>query len=147
MLYFSQATRPDRVRETFELLREGRVAVAMSRAVLSEIRDVLAREEYRDEFPALTDEAVAAFLREVLGLTRMIRKVPHVYTVERDPKDSKYVDLAAAAGASYLVTRDRDLLDLMKHTTRQGREFRRRFRKLIILEPGDFCREITVGRA
>jgi predicted nucleic acid-binding protein len=32
--------------------------------------------------------------------------------LERDPKDAKYVDLAIATKADFLVTRDKDLLDL-----------------------------------
>ena len=40
--------------------------------------------------------------------------VPHVFAYPRDPDDEPYVDLAIATHASFLVSRDNDLLDLMK---------------------------------
>ena len=44
----------------------------------------------------------------------LTKDVPSVFTLDRDPKDAKYVDLAIAARADFLVTRDNDLLDLRK---------------------------------
>lgn len=38
----------------------------------------------------------------------------------RDPLDQKFLDLAVSAGASWLITRDRDLLKLARKTPRQG---------------------------
>ena len=38
--------------------------------------------------------------------------IANVFVLERDPKDAKYVDLAIAAKADFLVTRDKDLLYL-----------------------------------
>ena len=40
--------------------------------------------------------------------------MPNLFTLDRDPKDAKYVNLAIAAGADFLVTRDNDLLELRK---------------------------------
>jgi predicted nucleic acid-binding protein len=38
--------------------------------------------------------------------------IANIFVLERDPKDAKYVDLAIATKADFLVTRDKDLLDL-----------------------------------
>lgn len=38
----------------------------------------------------------------------------------RDPLDQKFLDLAVSAGASWLVTRDRDLLKLARKARRAG---------------------------
>jgi len=70
-----------------------------------------------------------------------VRRVPHVYTVERDPDDSPYVNLAIAAGARYLVTRAKDLLGLMSGRSRQSRDFRSRFRQLRIVDVATFPKE------
>ena len=78
----------------------------------------------------LTDETVEAFLRDVLGRAEMLSEVPAAFRLDRDPKDERYIDLAVACGASYLVTWDRDLLDLM-----DDEEFGRLFPGLTILEP------------
>ena len=57
------------------------------------------------------------------------------------PKDEPYLDLAVAAGARYLVSRDRDLLDLMNDA-----QFRQRFPELIVLDPPAFLRAIRSSR-
>jgi predicted nucleic acid-binding protein len=150
----------------YELVRAGRLTLYVSRETISELGDVLSRPKVRRKLPALTDESVEAFLRNVLGRATMLsvapevrpkvrRKlpaltdesveaflrnvlgratmlsvVPEVFRLERDPKDERYINLAIASGATYLVTWDRDLLDLM------GDEgFRHRFPHLTILEP------------
>jgi len=114
----------------------------MSPDVLAEIRDVLNRPEHRTRFPALTPIAVDAFLARYLRAISWFPVVPDSYTVQRDPKDSKYVNLALAAEAPYLLTTDRDLLDLMKSDTVEGRDFIHRFPKLKILDPVAFLSEL-----
>lgn len=70
-----------------------------------------------------------------------LESVPTEFSYDRDPKDEMYVNLALAAGAAYLVSRDNDLLDLMKETD-IGRAFRERFPSLTILDPVAFLREV-----
>lgn len=64
--------------------------------------------------------------------------VPEAYHLERDPKDSKYLNLAIAAGAGYLVTDDQDLLELMNPAAAVSREFRNQFPSIRIVEPAVF---------
>jgi putative PIN family toxin of toxin-antitoxin system len=142
MLFFRAAARPQRTYTTFRLVDEALVALCMSSEVLAEIRDVLTRPEHRTKFPALTPKAIDAFLARYLRAVNWFPKVAEVYTVERDPKDSKYVNLALAAEAPYLVTTDHDLLDLMNPATPEGRDFIRRFPKLRMLDPVAFLNEI-----
>ena len=56
----------------------------------------------------------------------------------RDPKDEPYINLALAANADYLVTRDNDLLDLMNDS-----DFRQQFPGLTILDPVAFLRVLS----
>ncbi|HEY2911138.1 MAG TPA: putative toxin-antitoxin system toxin component, PIN family, partial [Gemmataceae bacterium] len=42
-----------------------------------------------------------------------IEPVPDAFELQRDPEDSKYLNLAIAANAKLIVSRDNDLLDLM----------------------------------
>jgi len=56
--------------------------------------------------------------------------VPSVYSLPRDLDDEPYLNLALAADADYLVTWDKDLLDLMQDTT-----FRAQYPRLTILNP------------
>jgi putative PIN family toxin of toxin-antitoxin system len=112
----------------YELVRSGRLILSVSPEVMTEAGDVLSRPKIRRKLPALTDEAVEAFLRDVLGRAVMRSEVPEVFQLERDPKDERYLNLALASQASYLVTWDRDLLDLMND---EG--FRQQFPQLTIL--------------
>jgi len=42
----------------------------------------------------------------------MIFELPEVSVIQRDPKDDQVLACALAAQAQYIVTRDKDLLDL-----------------------------------
>jgi predicted nucleic acid-binding protein len=69
---------------------------------------------------------VDAFLAQQLRGAKWVSDVPEQYMLARDPKDSKYLNLAIAAGAPHVVTDDRDLLELMEEESPIGRDFRRR---------------------
>jgi predicted nucleic acid-binding protein len=69
--------------------------------------------------------------------------VPHVFEFARDPKDEAYIDLAAAVAADYLVTFDRDLLDLMTGYDDVSKEFRQRFRQLKVVRPDEFLEIVS----
>ncbi|HSO75439.1 MAG TPA: putative toxin-antitoxin system toxin component, PIN family, partial [Blastocatellia bacterium] len=69
-----------------------------------------------------------------------LESVPATFSYDRDPKDEMYINLALAAGAVYMVTRDNDLLHLMKESD-IGRDFRQRYPSLTILDPVAFLRE------
>jgi predicted nucleic acid-binding protein len=51
-------------------------------------------------------------MNRIRQISVFIPDIPEYVQFERDPKDAKYINLAIAAKADYLVTRDRDLLDL-----------------------------------
>lgn len=121
-----------------ELLDAARIIVSLSAETIAEARDVLNRPKLRAKFPVLTPEKVKDFLDHVEGKAVVVADVPKVFTLDRDPKDEKYADLAVAAGATYLVSRDNDLLDLMKEDEALPSSFRARFPKLIILDPVQF---------
>jgi len=91
----------------------------------------------------LTPEGIEAFLEDVTAHATTVRRVPEKFRYERDPEDEPYINLAAAVGADYIVSRDKDLLSLMTGTTVECKEFRRRFRPLKVIEPLDFLREFT----
>jgi predicted nucleic acid-binding protein len=59
---------------------------------------------------------------------------------------SDYLNLAIAAKAAFLVSRDRDLLDLMTGHDAESKQFRQRFRFLKVMEPGDFLKEVEKAR-
>lgn len=126
----------------YERVRSGRLVLYVSPEVVVEVGDVLSRPKVRRKLPALTDEAVEAFLKDVLGRAVMLSEVLDAFQLERDPKDERYLNLALASQAAYLVTWDRDLLDLMNDES-----FRRQFPQLTILEPPALLRQVPSAPA
>jgi putative PIN family toxin of toxin-antitoxin system len=95
----------------------GRVEIVVNEAVVLELARVLA---YPFGARTLTPEAQSRFLAECgrvsarpdgSEVTVHAMRLP----VCGDPDDQKFLDLALACGARYLVTRDRDLLELARH--------------------------------
>lgn len=76
----------------------------------------------------------------------MVRHVPRALRYSRDPEDEPYLNLAIAAKAAFLVSRNRDLLDLMTGHDAESKQFRQRFRFLKVMEPGDFLKEVEKAR-
>ena len=127
----------------FELARDGRVRLFISRETLVEIEEVLSRPRILSRLPHATSEQREAFLGSALAHATYLRHVPEKFRFERDPKDAPYLNLAIAAGADYLVSRDRDLLDLMTGHTDECKEFRQRFRSLRVIEPITLLQQIA----
>ncbi len=121
----------------FELARDGKLDLYVSPEVLAEVSDVLNRPKLRKKLPALTAGRAAAFLNDIAGFATLIADVPNLFRYDRDPKDEPYVNLAIAADARYLVSRDKDLLDLS-----DDEDFRLRFPGLVILDPAALIRKV-----
>jgi putative PIN family toxin of toxin-antitoxin system len=147
MLFFRAVSRPSRVRPLFDLVAQGQVTICFSPDVLAEIRDVLTRPKLQAKYPALTSQAVDAFLAQHLRTAKWVSDVPERYVLARDPKDSKYLNLAIAAHATYVVTSDLDLLDLMDANSPAGQDFRGRFPDVRIVEPAAFHAAISTSGA
>jgi len=125
-----------------ERFEQGRISLAISPELLSELHDVLSRSSLRQSFPLLSDEKADRLIDLLLLKGRLFRTVPKRFALPRDPDDEPYLNLAIEAGAQFLVTRDRDLLDLMRWDTEEGRNFQSRFREVKILDPVAFLKEI-----
>jgi putative PIN family toxin of toxin-antitoxin system len=114
----------------------------VSRELLTEVEDVLNRPEIRAHFPDLSDEIVGAFLLRLQKLSIYIRLVPKKFSYPRDEDDEPYINLAVAANADFIVSRDRDLLDLMTGHTDVCKEFRQRSRRLRVVNPVELLKSI-----
>ena len=130
-----------------QLVESGHIQLCVSREVLAEAEDVLNRPEVRAHFPDLSDEIVGAFLKRLQKLSVLIRLVPKEFSYSRDEGDEPYINLAIAAGADFIISRDRDLLDLMTGYTDECKEFRQRFRLLKVVEPVEFLKLIEEGES
>lgn len=122
----------------FAYFEQGKVSVAVSRDTLAEVKDVLSRSYLRNRFRQLTDEKVDELVKLLTYKGYYLRRVGNYFTYPRDPDDEPYLNLAIEIGADYLISRDSDLLDLMKWDQKEGRAFQQRFRFLKIVNPIEF---------
>lgn len=129
-----------------EVAKRGDITLFVSPPVLAEIREVLQRPAIAKRLPSLTPEKVDAFLEDAIANSTLLRNVPEKFHYERDPEDEPYINLAVAAGARYIVSRDKDLLSLMTGITDDCNEFRQRNRLLKVVQPLEFLRTLTLTK-
>lgn len=125
----------------FRLVGEDKLTLCVSPEILAEVRDVLSRPSIRKKFPRLTDERADEFLQSVAAKGFVLDDVPQAFSYARDPDDEPYLNLALAASARYLVSRDRDILDLANDES-----FRSSYPGLTILDPVSLLREVNQAR-
>lgn len=124
--------------ECLRAMESGRFELFVSRETLAELRRVLTYERVLAISPRLTPQRVAAFLDRLTFRATVVRRVRHFMDYPRDPKDEPYIDLAATAGADYLVTRDKDLLSFMESHSEAAKRFRQKTRPLRVVDPVTF---------
>lgn len=141
MVYLQAAT--SETGPAAELLRyagRGNISLFVSREILQELREVISRPDAVAKYPFLTLEFIEAFLVRIAQAAKFIKTFPPHFSYSRDPKDEKYINLAVETEAKYLVSRDKDLRDLMTDHTDEAKEFRQRFRHLKVVGPVEFLR-------
>jgi putative PIN family toxin of toxin-antitoxin system len=140
MVFFQAASRPGgpAARLFIEFVETGHLTLSVSDAVLTEVRDVLGRPRIKAKNPTITDERVEELFQRIDKFAHKIDDVPVSYILPRDPDDEPYLNLAIATNADYLVTWDKDMLDLM-----QDAGFRDRFPQLTILNPVALLQVLT----
>jgi putative PIN family toxin of toxin-antitoxin system len=113
MIFLQAAARPTGpAAALLELVEIGAIELFVSDATLEELRDVLTRPSLQRKFPSLTTSAVSDFVERIKLSSFCLANIPSTFPFDRDPKDAKYIDLALTSKADFLVTRDKDILDL-----------------------------------
>jgi len=137
------AARPKSVAAScLRLAEKGFVQLLVSNEVLLEIEDVLDRPEVRACFPDLSDEIASAFVTRLRNVSDLVSNVPRAFSYSRDEDDEPYINLAIEVSADFIVSRDRDLLDLMTGYADDCKEFRPRFRTLKVIDPVDLLKQM-----
>ena len=90
--------------ELLTLARAGQIELAMSDAIMSEIKRVLS---LKFKWP---DEDVVAIEKQIRSFTRHVDPQQPVELVTEDPTDNRILECALAAGSDALVTGDKHLL-------------------------------------
>ena len=118
------------------------IRLYVSEEILTEVAEVMNRFKVREQFPELTDEVVKEFLDQLKSVSYSVKFIPKSFSYKRDVDDEPYINLAVEAKAEFIVTRDKDLLDLMTGYTEECKDFRRRFHPLKVIGPIEFLKEI-----
>jgi putative PIN family toxin of toxin-antitoxin system len=84
--------------------------LCLSAPIVEEILNVLRRPELTRKFRGLGSEGVASVL-DLIGQAEIV-EITHLEPVSRDVKDDKFLATAVGANAGFLVSEDRDLLDI-----------------------------------
>jgi putative PIN family toxin of toxin-antitoxin system len=119
------------------LVESGRIDLHVSQRTLAELRRVARYSEIRAISPQMTDQRIDAFLEWLLFRPVLVSRVPHRFKYPRDPDDEPYINLALAAHADYLVTSDRELLDLKTGYSAPCKRFRRMAHRLHVVTPAE----------
>ena len=141
------ANRNSPARKALRLFFNGDISLFVSEPIIGEVREVLNRAEIRRQLPGITDRIVNAFLTKLEAKAILIVNVPEEFLYERDPDDEMYINLAIVSNATYLVSRDKDLLDLMTTSTDIARQFRSRYPFLRIMTAADFITSVELASA
>jgi uncharacterized protein len=91
-----------------DLWRVGEIVPVISRETFAELKDVLHYPMFalaEDEIRAIVDDEILPFF-EVVDVKEVVTGAC------RDPFDDQFLSLALNSGAAYIVTGDKDLLDL-----------------------------------
>jgi putative PIN family toxin of toxin-antitoxin system len=111
-------------------LRNKKFTAVYTTEILVEIIDVLGRNKFRDKYHIQPDD-ISAFVNLIRLRGELVIPKTEVtnspkLTLCRDPKDHKFLIAALASSADYLVTGDKDLLDIVS------------FESIPILRPAEF---------
>ena len=94
----------------FKLIILGKLEGIVSEEIIGEITEVLARK-FKFKSKVLTE--IEASLRQDFEIVNPTQRV----NIVRDPDDNKFIEAAAEGGCDYIVSGDKDLLDLKNYKT------------------------------
>lgn len=80
--------------------------------ILQEIRQVLLEKPHIRNRYTYSSDTVEIFIEYLRNISTVVTQLPEIRVIERDPKDDMIISCAIAASANYIISRDRDLLDL-----------------------------------
>jgi putative PIN family toxin of toxin-antitoxin system len=123
----------------FRLVQQKVIQLFVSEETLAELEEVLSRPYIKERF-GLYDQTVIEFISNLRILAEVYVKLPQVFSLPRDVDDEIYINLAVEAEADFIVTHDKDLIDLMTDHDNNSKEFRQKFRTLKIVQPLEFLR-------
>ena len=127
----------------FDLVLDGKIILFVSKAILDEVCEVIFRPKIISRLPDATTQRIEIFVEQIVNNSVYLKNVPNKFEFERDPKDEMIIDLAVECETDFIITRDKDLLDLMIGFDDNSKKFRQRFHPLKIVAPVEFLKMIS----
>lgn len=119
----------------------GSVQLFVSNAIIEELQEVSQRPQIVRKL-RLTTYRRQRFLITLEATATLLDKFEEPFRYSRDPDDSMYVNLALACGGMLVVSRDKDLLDLMSDTNIDGKALRVEYPAFQVLTPPQFLKTL-----
>jgi putative PIN family toxin of toxin-antitoxin system len=116
-------------RKVFELVIKGELEVYISAPILDEIKDVLIRPKF-----GFSTEQAGKIADEIYSISRFVSPQKHITVVKDDPDDNMILECAVKAHASYIITGDSHLLDIMA------------FKEISIISPAEFLEAFSIKK-
>jgi putative PIN family toxin of toxin-antitoxin system len=107
-VFVSLLIRPGEALSAFTEYLDEHAVILYSAETLTELIDVMRRKKFQTY---TTAEEVGTFVQWIITTGELV-SVDKVPEVSRDPKDDKFLAVAVAGGADYLISGDKDLLVL-----------------------------------
>lgn len=117
------------------LVFKGSIRLILTDAVLSEVENVVTRPVLVQKYTQLRSERPKQLIEKTYSKAIVVEYPKRIFVFERDPADEIFINLALQNNADYLVSRDRDLLDL-----RSDSAFSSQFPNLKIVTPVEFLK-------
>ena len=99
---------PDKV---IDLVKQGRITLALSPDILAEIRKVLLYPKIRKKLK-LTTKEIGEALAQIAQAAIITSGRVRLNAIESDPDDNRYLECAVEAQADFIISGDRHLKDL-----------------------------------
>ena len=108
-------------RDVLELVIKGKLILAVSEAILEEVKTVLGGNKF--QYPS---QIVDSILDEIGGISELVKPKMKVDAIINDPDDNRILECAFESGADFIVSGDTDLLEMQD------------FKGTKIMNPADF---------
>jgi putative PIN family toxin of toxin-antitoxin system len=115
-----------------------RIVPLLNRELMAEYRAILSDPEVVGRYPRLNARRVKVALERLAYVADIGRQRGRRFVFDRDPKDSKLIDLVILGAATHLLSTDADLLDLGTGRDEAAKRFRRRLPGVEVMHPVAF---------